>query len=144
MGTHGHPKGNRKIIKKVMAQSCPGVARIFNLPYRRIAFCGSFEAANGSVTSNAQPIANRRYSRLQICATSFGSLFPDKTDPLRGRPDLACPFRAQQTFDLAHRGRCPRLRWWQPFRLPRNKQMNERRANHTQSLNSRPRAANSP
>jgi hypothetical protein len=38
------------------------VARIFNLPYRRIEFC------DASILS-ALPIKNRRYGRLQICVT---------------------------------------------------------------------------
>jgi hypothetical protein len=45
------------------------VAQICNLLYRRIAFCGTFANARALELSNALPITNRRYGRLQICAT---------------------------------------------------------------------------
>jgi hypothetical protein len=38
------------------------VAQIFNLPYRRIAFCGAFAIANRFPYLKALPITNRRYS----------------------------------------------------------------------------------
>jgi hypothetical protein len=44
--------------------------QICNLPYRRIAFCGPWATTNALELSDALPITNRRYSRLQICATS--------------------------------------------------------------------------
>src|SRR6266508_57559 len=37
--------------------------------YRRIAFCGASAGASALVRSNRLPITNRRYGRLQICAT---------------------------------------------------------------------------
>lgn len=37
--------------------------------YRRIAFCAPFKAAARLAKSDALPIGNRRYSRLQTCAT---------------------------------------------------------------------------
>ena len=46
-----------------------GVAQICNLLYRRIAFCGTMVSASGLELSDALPITNRRYGRLQICAT---------------------------------------------------------------------------
>jgi hypothetical protein len=59
---------------------CFGVAQICNLLYRRIAFCGTStcrRASGGQVSrcgtlelSDALPIKNRRYGRLQICATT--------------------------------------------------------------------------
>ena len=45
------------------------VAQICNLPNRRIAFCGPSTSASALELSDPLPIANRRYSRLQICAT---------------------------------------------------------------------------
>jgi hypothetical protein len=45
------------------------VAQIFNLPYRRIAFCAAFTTVNDPFCTEALPIENRRYSRLPICAT---------------------------------------------------------------------------
>jgi hypothetical protein len=46
-------------------------AQIFNLPYRRIGFCGAFELSRAFRIINALPIANRRYGRFQICATAL-------------------------------------------------------------------------
>jgi hypothetical protein len=46
------------------------VAQICNLPYRRIAFCGASASASALELSDALPITNRRYGRLQICATT--------------------------------------------------------------------------
>jgi hypothetical protein len=45
------------------------VAQICNLLYRRIAFCGTSASASAVELSDALPITNRRYGRLQICAT---------------------------------------------------------------------------
>jgi hypothetical protein len=45
------------------------VAQISNLLYRRIAFCGAPASANALELSDALPIKNRRYGRLEICAT---------------------------------------------------------------------------
>jgi hypothetical protein len=45
------------------------VAQIFNLPYRRIPFCRRSEFAAQIEMLDALPIENRRYSRLEICAT---------------------------------------------------------------------------
>jgi len=45
------------------------VAQICNLPYRRIAFCRASATANALDFPMRLPIANGRYSRLQICAT---------------------------------------------------------------------------
>src|SRR5436190_15496790 len=47
-----------------------GVAQICNLLYRRIAFCGRLASASALELSDALPITNRRYGRLQICATT--------------------------------------------------------------------------
>src|SRR6185503_1534666 len=46
-----------------------GVAQICNLQYRRIAFCGMSASAGALELSDALPITNRRYGRLQICTT---------------------------------------------------------------------------
>jgi hypothetical protein len=51
---------------------CNRVAQICNLPYRRIAFCGARAGSTRQQVSSALPITNRRYSRLQICATIPG------------------------------------------------------------------------
>ncbi len=45
------------------------VAQIFNLLYRRITFCGSPATSSVLEFTGALPIANRRYGRLQTCAT---------------------------------------------------------------------------
>ena len=45
------------------------VAQICNLLYRRIGFCGTSASASAIELSDALPITNRRYGRLQICAT---------------------------------------------------------------------------
>jgi prepilin-type N-terminal cleavage/methylation domain-containing protein len=45
------------------------VAQICNLLYRRIAFCGAPASPRALELSDALPITNRRYGRLQICAT---------------------------------------------------------------------------
>ncbi|MEO8427401.1 MAG: prepilin-type N-terminal cleavage/methylation domain-containing protein [Verrucomicrobiota bacterium] len=44
------------------------VAQIWNLLYRRIGFCGTSASASALELSDALPITNRRYGRLQICA----------------------------------------------------------------------------
>jgi len=46
-------------------------AQISNLLYRRIAFCGAWDGLKCELRPVALPITNRRYSRLQICATSL-------------------------------------------------------------------------
>jgi hypothetical protein len=46
------------------------VAQISNLPYRRFSICGADEIPDRFETPEALPNAIRRYSRLQICATS--------------------------------------------------------------------------
>jgi hypothetical protein len=45
------------------------VAQIFNLLFRGISFCAAFAGATDSTRSDVLPIANRRYSRVQLCAT---------------------------------------------------------------------------
>jgi len=50
------------------------VAQISNLLYRRIPFCERFENSARCEKSSALPIGNRRYSRLEICATSIRAL----------------------------------------------------------------------
>jgi hypothetical protein len=45
------------------------VAQIFNLPYRGIAFRKGPTASNALELAGAPPITNRRYGRLQVCAT---------------------------------------------------------------------------
>ncbi len=49
------------------------VTRIFNLLYRRIAFCGQSRTIHALVRPTTQPITNRRYSGVQLCATYRGS-----------------------------------------------------------------------
>src|SRR6266550_7730624 len=68
------------------------VAQIFNLPYRRIGFCGRFACAARSGASEAQPIANRRYGRLKICAT-----------PHQFTTFCGLPARKARTFSAAMR-----------------------------------------
>ncbi|MBI4663108.1 MAG: hypothetical protein HY735_30235 [Verrucomicrobia bacterium] len=46
------------------------VAQIWNLLYRRIAFCSASAKSKAPELSAALPIANRRYGRLKICATN--------------------------------------------------------------------------
>ena len=47
-----------------------GVAQIFNVPYRRIEFCGALALSSARESFDAPPITNRRYGRLKICATT--------------------------------------------------------------------------
>ena len=47
-----------------------GVAQIGNLPYRRIESCRAFAESNVLEFADALPMANRRYGRLQVCATA--------------------------------------------------------------------------
>ena len=46
------------------------VAQICNLPYRRVALGRAFGGSGDFEIFNGQRIANPRYSRLKICATS--------------------------------------------------------------------------
>jgi hypothetical protein len=48
------------------------VAQIFNLPYRRVALGETPDNPTASELANAQQIANLRYSRVQLCATTVG------------------------------------------------------------------------
>src|SRR6185369_3658787 len=48
------------------------VAQICNLPYRRVALCCAADHPQYPFSPTAWPIANRRYSRLKICATGAG------------------------------------------------------------------------
>jgi len=45
------------------------VAQISNLPYRRIAFCRACVRSKRQQAFGTLPITNRRYGRLEICAT---------------------------------------------------------------------------
>ena len=45
------------------------VAQIFNLPYRRLAACRTFANSGVFDFTDGLPITNRRYSRVQLCAT---------------------------------------------------------------------------
>src|SRR6187200_2323874 len=57
------------ICALVTSGAMHSVAQICNLLYRRIAFCGTWASARALELSDALPITNRRYGRLQICAT---------------------------------------------------------------------------
>jgi mono/diheme cytochrome c family protein len=48
------------------------VAQIGNLPYRRMASCRAAATSGAFGLSDAQPITNRRYGRVQLCATPHG------------------------------------------------------------------------
>ena len=50
------------------------VAQILDLLYRGIAFCGPRESYQAAATLDGQPISNRRYSSLKVCATSAARL----------------------------------------------------------------------
>jgi len=54
------------------------VAQICNLPYRGIAFRRRPTSSRDLELAGALPIANRRYSRVQLCATAQGTLNPYK------------------------------------------------------------------
>ena len=43
------------------------VAQIWNLPYRRIAFCAASAQSEAVSSADALPIPNRRNGRLKIC-----------------------------------------------------------------------------
>jgi hypothetical protein len=45
------------------------VAQISNLRYRTVSFCEVFKQSARRENSGGLPIGNRRYSRLEICAT---------------------------------------------------------------------------
>jgi hypothetical protein len=86
-------KNNRK--ERRDRKGAAQVAQIINLPYRRIAFCGASAVAMRSMGSEALPIANRRYSRVQLCATSpavDGRLDPFVNAWLRA----GCPLKRMQ------------------------------------------------
>jgi hypothetical protein len=51
-----------------------GVAQISNLLYRRIPFCRARADLPWRHLSRALPIRNRRYGRLEICATQLPSI----------------------------------------------------------------------
>ena len=46
------------------------VAQIFNLPYRRVALGKAPDCPSDSENFNGRRIANPRYSRVQLCATT--------------------------------------------------------------------------
>jgi len=50
------------------------VAQIFNLPYRGMAFRRGSTGSRALELAEALPIANRRYGRVQLCATAKGTL----------------------------------------------------------------------
>jgi hypothetical protein len=66
---HGWRVGQASLPAGLGGFQPPGVAQICNLLYRRIAFCGALASPSALELSNALPITNRRYGRLQICAT---------------------------------------------------------------------------
>jgi zinc protease len=59
----------KNIYQLILAGVAKNVAQIFNLPYRRIAFCGAWEYSEAAERLEALPSATRRYSRVQLCAT---------------------------------------------------------------------------
>jgi uncharacterized RDD family membrane protein YckC len=71
---HGDKEPFMKSVKRtwlaLMARSSPA-AEIFNVLYRRIPFCACPDVCNAPADPGAQPIRNRRYSRLKICATAY-------------------------------------------------------------------------
>jgi zinc protease len=58
----------KNIYQMIMGGVFKNVAQIFNLPYRRIEFCGAM-VNSGVRQCDALPSATRRYSRVQLCAT---------------------------------------------------------------------------
>ena len=56
-----------------LALAPDSVAQISNLLYPRFPTCGATERSCASEPSDATPIRNRRYSRLEICATPQGA-----------------------------------------------------------------------
>ncbi|MBI2950089.1 MAG: prepilin-type N-terminal cleavage/methylation domain-containing protein [Verrucomicrobia bacterium] len=66
------PEENRPEIAKGLP--APRVAQIFNLPYRGIAFRRFSAGSNALKPAGAPPISNRRYGRVQLCATAGGPL----------------------------------------------------------------------
>ena len=53
----------------IFGDGAQNVAQIFNLLYRRIAFCVTSDESLVPALSFAWPSATRRYGRLKICAT---------------------------------------------------------------------------
>jgi hypothetical protein len=60
---------------KLRGEAVAGVAQIFNLPYRRIAFGKALKGFEGARIAKASQIPNLRYGRVQLCATSPGPAF---------------------------------------------------------------------
>lgn len=61
-------------MRAVIAQRGLGstdVTQSCTLPYRRIVFCEASRSTRGPASSIAQPITNRRYARVQLCATGL-------------------------------------------------------------------------
>jgi sugar phosphate isomerase/epimerase len=66
------------------------VAQICNLLYRRIAFCGARTGSTHQQVSSTLPIPNRRYGRLQICATTLAAILACMTSlPATAQPKVA-------------------------------------------------------
>src|SRR5687767_7859547 len=76
--------------RRTRRESLHGLKTFVRIPhasYRRIEFCGPWGMREECGTSRALPIANRRYSRFQICATGASA---DASGKL-ARPENICP-----------------------------------------------------
>src|SRR5437867_5548239 len=95
---------------------CPGrraprrflVAQICNLLYRRIVFCGGLGRVSRWVTPNGQPIANRRYGRVQLCATLVAAaprcaVSPTCSRQTKGESERVRHLRHEAGYNLAIR-----------------------------------------
>src|SRR5262245_41317521 len=70
---------------------CGIVTQICNLLYRRIGFSSESTTTNTLELFHALPIANRRYDRLQICATPNAHATPRRCHVLPSRDSSGAP-----------------------------------------------------
>jgi len=59
------------------AKHIPVVAQVSNLLYRRASSLRTLHIFNALRLSDALPIGNRRYSRLETCATTLSRALPN-------------------------------------------------------------------
>ncbi len=86
------------------ARGAAFVAQICNLPYRGIAFRVASGCARDSTRCGALPIANRRYGRVQLCATTAepsqrgGIRLRQRFNPFRRTADCKSAIRQSATL----------------------------------------------
>ena len=90
LGQNGKPAGTgaARTVPALRAGQGLFVAQICNLLYRRITSCWASVKSRALRIANGQPIANRRYSRVQLCAT--GGFEPLSLRQASGFTSLTC------------------------------------------------------